>query len=74
MGNLGKQLNLDPSGPVRGPWNPGVVTGVVLRGVTCETGSLVALVSEHSVQSGKVFMVPKGVTVNFCAKRPHTCL
>ena len=36
------------TGPVRGPWNLGVVTGIVPPGLLAEKG-IFALVSEHSV-------------------------
>ena len=40
------------SGPIRGPWNLGVVTGIVPRGVTCGAGRPVTIVSEHSIKCG----------------------
>ena len=74
MGNLGKTLNSPLVRTRKGRWNLCVVTAIVPRGVTCESGHLVAMVSEHSIQSGKVLSVSEGVTVNFVRRRPHTCL
>ena len=38
MGNLGKPLNSPLVWTRKGPWNLCVVTGIVPRGVTCESG------------------------------------
>ena len=48
-GKFGKPSNSPLVWTRKGPWNLCVVAGIVPRGVTYESGHLVAIVSEHSM-------------------------
>ena len=54
--------------PVRGPWNLGVVTGIVPPGVTCGAGRPVAIVSEPARKVVIVFWCSERGRL-FCAER-----
>ena len=73
MGNLGKPLNFPLVWTRKGAVEPLRSNWFVPRGLLAKRGTLHhCLRAQHIEWLG--LMVSEGVTDNFCAKRPHTCL
>ena len=70
MINFGKPLNLPLVWTRKGPWNPGVVTGIVPRGLLAERGIFTLWSQSKACRVVRSFWYLKAVTVNLVRRGP----